>query len=99
MQVDPGRRYLTLLFSDLSDSTALAAAMEAEHYAAMLSLLRRAYQDTIAHHGGVVVRVQGDGLLAMFGHPQTQEDDGRRAVEAALDLGVAASRDKERGDD
>ncbi|WP_425261263.1 ATP-binding protein [Rubrivivax sp. RP6-9] len=86
LQVDPGRRYLTLLFSDLSDSTALAAAMEAEHYAAMLSLLRRAYQDTIAHHGGVVVRVQGDGLLAMFGHPQTQEDDGRRAVEAALDL-------------
>ena len=81
-----GRRYLTLLFADLSDSTQLAAAMEAEYYAAMLATLRRAYQETIQRHGGEVVRIQGDGLLAMFGHPEAREDDGRRAVEAALDL-------------
>ncbi|HSW03101.1 ATP-binding protein [Aquabacterium sp.] len=83
---DPGRRYVTLLFADLSRSTELAWAMEAEHYAALLAALRGAYQDTIAQHGGMVVRVQGDGLLAMFGHPLTREDDGRRAVEAALAL-------------
>ncbi len=83
---DPGRRYLTLLFSDLSFSTKLAAAMEAEHYAALLAVVRRAYQNTIFKHGGVIVRVQGDGLLAMFGYPKSREDDGRRAVEAALDL-------------
>ena len=83
---DPGRRYVTLLFADLSRSTELAAAMEAEHYAALLNALRHAYQAAMTRHGGVVVRVQGDGLLAMFGHPQTREDDGRRAVEAALDL-------------
>ena len=84
--VDPGRRYVTLLFADLSHSTELAGAMEAEHYAALLADLRRAYQVHITQHGGVVVRVQGDGLLAMFGHPITREDDGRRAVDAALDL-------------
>ena len=84
--VDPGRRYVTLLFADLSHSTELAGAMEAEHYAALLAELRRAYQLHITQHGGVVVRVQGDGLLAMFGHPLTREDDGRRAVDAALDL-------------
>ena len=84
--VDPGRRYVTLLFADLSHSTELAGAMEAEHYAALLAELRRAYQVHITRHGGVVVRVQGDGLLAMFGHPLTREDDGRRAVDAALDL-------------
>lgn len=84
--VDPGRRYLTLLFSDLTDSTRYAAAMEAENYAAMLATVRRAYQETIQRHGGIVVRVQGDGLLAMFGYPEAREDDGRRAVEAALDL-------------
>ena len=83
---DPGRRYVTLLFADLSRSTELAGAMEAEHYAALLSALRGAYQDSISQHGGTVVRVQGDGLLAMFGHPVTREDDGRHAVEAALDL-------------
>lgn len=83
---DPGRRYVTLLFADLSRSTELADAMEGEHYAALLATLRLAYQNTIPRHGGMVVRVQGDGLLAMFGHPVTREDDGRRAVEAALEL-------------
>lgn len=83
---EPGRRYVALLFADLSRSTELAGAMEAEHYAALLAALRRAYQDAIPKHGGMVVRVQGDGLLAMFGYPSTREDDGRRAVDAALDL-------------
>ncbi|GAA4357700.1 hypothetical protein GCM10023165_51940 [Variovorax defluvii] len=82
----PGRRYVALLFADLSHSTELAGAMEAEDYAALLSALRHVYQEAIPKHGGVVVRVQGDGLLAMFGYPQTREDDGRRAVDAALEL-------------
>lgn len=82
----PGRRYVTLLFADLSGSTDLADAMEAEHYAALLAALRGIYQACIPAHGGVVVRAQGDGLLAMFGYPVTREDDGRQAVEAALQL-------------
>ncbi|MBO9512849.1 MAG: AAA family ATPase [Variovorax sp.] len=81
-----GRRYVALLFADLSQSTELAGALEAEHYAQLLAALRRAYQDIIPAHGGLVVRVQGDGVLAMFGYPSTREDDGRRAVEAALQL-------------
>jgi class 3 adenylate cyclase/tetratricopeptide (TPR) repeat protein len=80
------RRYLTLLFSDLSDSTRLAGAMEAEHYAALLADLRRVSEAVVPRHGGVIVRIQGDGLLAIFGHPETREDDARRAAEAALEL-------------
>lgn len=77
---------VTLLFADLSRSTELAAAMEAENYAGLLAQLRRAYGDQVQRHGGQVVRVQGDGLLAMFGHPETREDDARRAVQTALAL-------------
>ena len=84
--IEPGRRYLTLLFVDLSRSTELAEIMEAEHYAAMLAALRRIYQDTIPRHGGTIVRLQGDGLLGMFGYPITREDDGRGAVGAALEM-------------
>ncbi|WP_428503741.1 ATP-binding protein [Roseateles sp.] len=80
------RRHLTVLFSDLSESTRLSDAMEAEHYAAMLAEVRGLYQNLIAKHGGTVVRIQGDGVLAIFGHPQAREDDGRRATEAALEL-------------
>lgn len=83
---DPGRRFVTLVFADLSRSTELAALMEAEHYAALLSALRRGYDEIVPRHGGVVVRVQGDGVLAMFGYPHTREDDTRRAVLATLAL-------------
>lgn len=86
------RHYVTLLFSDLSRSTELAGAMEAEQYAALLSMLRIAYQETVPRWGGSIVRVQGDGLLAMFGHPVPHEEAGRRAVEAALALHRAVGR-------
>jgi class 3 adenylate cyclase/tetratricopeptide (TPR) repeat protein len=86
----PGqRRLLTLLFVDLSGSTAMAEWMEAEHYAAMLAGLRAAYERIVPHHGGVIARIQGDGMLAVFGHPEVREDDGRRATEAALELHAA----------
>jgi class 3 adenylate cyclase/tetratricopeptide (TPR) repeat protein len=87
---EPARRqYLTVVFCDLSDSTQLGASMEAEHYADMLGDIRRAYRDVVPRHGGTIVRIQGDGMLAIFGHPEAREDDGRRATEAALDLHAA----------
>jgi class 3 adenylate cyclase/tetratricopeptide (TPR) repeat protein len=83
------RRLLTLLFVDLSGSTSIAEWMEAEHYAAMLGALRALYERIVPHHGGVIARIQGDGMLAVFGHPEVREDDGRRATEAALELHAA----------
>ena len=80
------RRYLTVVFSDLSNSTDLSEGMETEDYADLLSGLRRACQDVIPRHGGTIVQMRGDGILAIFGHPEPGEDDGRRATEAALDL-------------
>ncbi|HEY9109394.1 MAG TPA: AAA family ATPase [Roseateles sp.] len=83
------RRLLTLLFVDLSGSTAMAEWMEAEHYAAMLAGLRALYERIVPHHGGAIARIQGDGMLAVFGYPEVREDDGRRATEAALELHAA----------
>ena len=82
-----GRRcYLTVLFCDLCDSTALSSSLEAEDYAEMLGDLRQLYETVVARHGGSIVRVQGDGMLAVFGYPNPREGDGRCAAEAALDL-------------
>lgn len=80
------RCYLTVLFCDLSDSTELGAALEAEHYADMLGNIRAACSQIVPRHGGMIVRQQGDGMLAIFGYPVAREDDGRRATEAALDV-------------
>ena len=81
-----GRCRLSVLFCDLCDSTALSGRVEAEEYGDVLASLRRLYESVVAHHGGTVVRLQGDGMLAIFGFPQPREGDGRRAVEAALQL-------------
>ena len=34
--------------------------------------------------GGHVLKKLGDGLMALFGYPQAQENDAERAVRAAL---------------
>jgi class 3 adenylate cyclase len=34
--------------------------------------------------GGHVLKRLGDGLIALFGYPQAQENDAERAVRAAL---------------
>jgi class 3 adenylate cyclase/tetratricopeptide (TPR) repeat protein len=83
------RRHLTLLFSDLSDSTRLGEAMEAEDYAEMLAAWRALCRRIVPRHGGHIARIQGDGVLAFFGWPEAGEDDGRRATEAALELHAA----------
>jgi class 3 adenylate cyclase/tetratricopeptide (TPR) repeat protein len=93
------RRYLTLLFADLSGSTTLGEQMEAEDYAQMLANLRRLCREIVPHHGGLIARMQGDGVLALFGHPEPREDDGRRATEAALQLHAAVSALATRGPD
>ncbi len=80
------RRYLTVLFSDLSGSSELAESLEAEDLSAILQQMRDIAHDVIPRHGGRIARIQGDGVLAIFGYPQAMEDEGRRGCEAALDL-------------
>jgi class 3 adenylate cyclase/tetratricopeptide (TPR) repeat protein len=86
------RRYLTLLFADLSGSTQLAETMDPEHYAELLGAFRERCHEIIPRYQGRIASIQGDGVLAIFGYPKAEEDDARRATEAALELHVAVSR-------
>ena len=79
------RQRLTILFSDLCDSTHLSARMEAEHSADLMSDLREAFREAVTVRGGTVNQFQGDALQALFGYPWATEHDCRLAVEAALD--------------
>jgi class 3 adenylate cyclase/tetratricopeptide (TPR) repeat protein len=86
------RRYVTVLFSDVSGSSEHAERLEAEDYSELLAQFRRFAREVIPRHGGSVARLQGDGLLAIFGHLEPREDDGRRATEAALELHAAVAK-------
>lgn len=84
--IDDQRSHLTIMFTDLSRSTAIAATMEPEQYSILLDQMRSEVGKIIKLHGGDIVRIDGDGFLFTFGHPILFEDGARRAVEAALDI-------------
>jgi class 3 adenylate cyclase/tetratricopeptide (TPR) repeat protein len=86
------RRHLTILFSDLSDSTRISEEMEPEYYAGLLTALRRVSRKVILKHQGRIVSIQGDGVVTLFGYPKPGEDDARRATEAAIELHAEVSR-------
>jgi class 3 adenylate cyclase len=85
--LDPGqRRHLTVMFSDIVGSSALAERLDPEDAREVI----RRYQDTCTRvarrYGGTVARFVGDGVLYYFGYPQAQEDHAARAVRCALEL-------------
>lgn len=80
------------MFTDLCGSTPLGRRLEVELFADLLARVRLVWRDIAALHGGLVVRTQGDGALVVFGFPASAEDDGRRAVEAALEMHQAVRR-------
>ena len=80
------RKTVTVLFTDIVDSTSLNAVLDPE---VLRSVMRR-YFDTVRtlveRHGGIVEKFIGDAAMAVFGVPQMHEDDALRAVRAANDL-------------
>ena len=84
-------RRLTILFADLVDSTVLSSRVEPEIYRMLVGRYREGVYSSVHQFEGHVAANQGDGLLAVFGHPSAHEDDARRAVLAGLEItrGVA----------
>ena len=88
------RRQVTVLFSDLVGSTALAGRMDPEDLREVISSYQKCVAETVSHLGGFVAKYMGDGVLAYFGYPQAHEDDAERAVRAGLELVGAVSARK-----
>jgi class 3 adenylate cyclase len=80
------RRQVTVMFSDLVGSTALAARMDPEDLREVIAAYQKAVRDTVQRFGGFVAKYMGDGALVYFGYPQAHEDDAERAVRAGLEL-------------
>ncbi len=52
----------------------------------MMSRFYAAVREPVERHGGIVEKVIGDALVAVFGIPMVHEDDALRAVRAALEM-------------
>jgi class 3 adenylate cyclase len=78
------RRQVTVMFSDLVDSTRIASKLDAEEWRDLVGAYLDAASAAVTEMGGKVAKKLGDGLMALFGYPVAQENDGERAVRAAL---------------
>jgi class 3 adenylate cyclase/tetratricopeptide (TPR) repeat protein len=80
------RKFVTLVFTDLKDSTALTGSIDAE---AMNEIKARYFGSMaveIERHGGKVEKNIGDAIMAVFGLIRAHEDDALRAVRAAFGM-------------
>jgi class 3 adenylate cyclase/predicted ATPase len=80
------RRYVTVMFCDLVDSTGISAKLDAEEWRDLVGSYLDAASEAVTEMGGHVAKKLGDGLMALFGYPVAQENDAERAARAALSI-------------
>jgi class 3 adenylate cyclase/predicted ATPase len=78
------RRPITVMFCDLVGSTELAAVLDVEDWRNLLNSYLNEASKAVTGLGGHVLKMLGDGMMAVFGYPRAQENDAERAVRAAL---------------
>jgi class 3 adenylate cyclase/tetratricopeptide (TPR) repeat protein len=86
------RKTVTVLFSDVADSTPLGEALDPESTRAVMSRYFDAVRDVLERHGGTVEKFIGDAVMAVFGVPVLHEDDALRAVRAAAEINAELAR-------
>ncbi len=74
----------TVMFCDLAGSTSLAAKLDAEDWRNLVNAYLDEASRAVTALGGHVLKMLGDGLVAVFGYPRAQENDAERAVRPAL---------------
>ena len=85
------RRLVSVLFADLVGFTTLSERRDPEEVRELLSRYFETCSRLIGLYGGTVEKFIGDAVMAVWGTPTATEDDGERAVRAALDLVTAVS--------
>ncbi len=86
------RKTVTIVFTDLIDSTPLGERLDAETYRHVISRYFIEVSRVLEHHGGTVEKFIGDAVMAAFGIPILHEDDALRAVRAAAELREALAQ-------
>ena len=80
------RKYVTLFCADIISSTDLVAQLDPEDAIARLEPALAAMRAAVHQYNGIVSNEQGDGLTALFGAPQANDNHSVQACLAALSL-------------
>jgi class 3 adenylate cyclase/tetratricopeptide (TPR) repeat protein len=84
------RKTVTVLFCDVVGSTALGERVDPEPLRRLMGSYYEQMRAIVERHGGTVEKFIGDAVMAVFGIPQSHEDDALRAVRASAEMQAAA---------
>ena len=82
------RRLATVLFTDIANSTSLAASMGDKRWAELLEQHNLLLTDEFGEHRGQIVKNTGDGFLVIFESPAHAIECGQAAAAEVHDLGI-----------
>src|SRR4029077_16387832 len=68
------RRPITVMFCDLVGSTSLASRLDPEDWRNLVNAYLDEASNAVTGLGGHVLKKLGDGLMALFGYPQAEEN-------------------------
>ncbi|MBI2502983.1 MAG: AAA family ATPase [Candidatus Latescibacteria bacterium] len=80
------RRHVTVVFADLSGSTALSEVLDAEQVSAVLNACFKTLVEVVFKYEGTIDKFIGDEIMALFGAPIAHENDPERGIRAALEM-------------
>ena len=87
------RKRLTVLFADIRNSTSLIDSLgDPELAMRRLEPVLNLMKDAVHRYDGIVNKIQGDGVMALFGAPRPHEDHAVRGCLAALAMQDAVAR-------
>jgi adenylate cyclase len=82
----PESHTITVLFSDIRDFTALSEQLSASQVVSMLNEYHTVMVETVFRHAGTLDKFIGDGLMAYFGAPFSDEQHAANAVLCAKQM-------------
>ena len=83
------RRQVSVLFTDMVGYTAIVERLGEENALHFTRMIYEMLTGAVGEHGGTVRSFAGDGIMAVFGMPDAQEDAALRACRAALSIQAA----------
>lgn len=86
------RRSVTVLFVDLSGYTHLSEQLGDEELYELVQKFIRLLVNDVYKYEGMVDKLTGDGLMALFGAPIAYENNAERAIRSALDMVIDVER-------
>ncbi|MCG8588920.1 MAG: adenylate/guanylate cyclase domain-containing protein [Proteobacteria bacterium] len=88
-ELAPGEREVTVLFIDIQGYASFTEGLPPNEIFAAVSAYTETVSRVVTKHEGTVVEFNGDGMMAVFGAPNSLPDKERRALAAGQELVTA----------